>query len=66
MLGQHWGFIFGYIHSHTLPTTHLHNPEEKSKLGTYLKVGVDVLRDDVLRFGFVLAVDNVHVQSPLL
>lgn len=37
-------------------------------LGTefYLKISVDVLWNDVLRLGFVLAVHDVHVQPPLL
>jgi hypothetical protein len=32
----------------------------------YLKVGVDVLQDNLLRLGLVLAVDHVHVEAPLL
>lgn len=37
-------------------------------LGTniYLKVSIDVLWNNVLRLGFVLAVHDVHVQPPLL
>lgn len=32
----------------------------------YLKISVDVLWNDVLRLGFVLAVHDIHVQPPLL
>ena len=31
-------------------------------LAQFLKVGVDVFGNDVLGFGLVLAVDDVHVQ----
>lgn len=33
---------------------------------THLKVCLDVLWDDVLRFGLVLTVDDIHMQTPLL
>lgn len=35
-------------------------------LCSHLKVGLDVLWDDMFRLGFVLAVNHVHVKSPLL
>ena len=33
---------------------------------THFKVGVDVFRDNVLGFGFVLTIDDVHVQFSLM
>lgn len=32
---------------------------------THFKVGIDVLRDNVLGFGFVLTIDDVHVKFTL-
>ena len=29
---------------------------------TYFEIGIDVFRNDVLGFGFVLTIDDVHVQ----
>lgn len=33
---------------------------------SYLKVCINILRHDVLRLRLVLAVHNIHVQSPFL
>lgn len=33
---------------------------------TNLKVSVNILRNNVLRFGFILTVNHIHVQTPFL
>jgi hypothetical protein len=55
-------FFFG-----DLTVSGLGNEEGIKREGrqTHFKVGIDVLGDNVLGFGFVLTIDDVHVQLAL-